>query len=431
MKRTLKTEGILPDNLILVDGDLVKNYNRAFEKVTGKKTALESFHIDKRGESPEIEVELGNNYLQCGASHRFMIIVTPDQRNVDLIHEEFSFDENIIDVIFDNYMPAISVATRVDGLFGELEDDVRAYHSVEDLLLLNNVTISLKTPSGFLKKAMELQDAVKQLQRSPELLIANNSRHVKKTLSLAREVGDVRGMNLSQIEMTKEIKSFYSRLFQGTYVFRLDNSEGVLPIQRPKSVAGGAPAKREKQHFKRSAVVIYKGNGDAIEDGPSVSFIPIQSEDRVIDFLGEAGLISYSPGLIGRKLSRIEDGVLLQKEIDVSRLSREDRIQAVEKEIDHMPDEWHGLRDVERKLAAGNDLAAEVKKRPPSVKKRLIRPFRKEGKTHTIVHNLITKLCPDDYEGMYDHNRRDLEYTFDKSDETTRDYIVHVLRKHK
>ncbi len=324
MKRTLKTEGIIPDNQILVSGALVKNYNRALEKVTGKKTELESFHIDKRGESPEIEDELGNNYLQCGSSHRFMIIVTPNQRNANLIHEEFSFDENIFDFIFDNYMPAISVATRVDGLYGELDDGVRAYHSIEDLLLLNRVNVFLQTPSGFLNKAIELQGMVKQLQNSPDLLIADNSRHIKTTLSLAKEVGDVRGFNLSPIEMTLEIKSFYSRLFRGTYIFRLDNSQGVIAIKKPETDSEGESAISGKQDFQRSTVVIYNviyntGNsltnflGPTIIDGPSVSFIPINSEDKVIEFLEKTGLISYSQELIDRKLSRIEDKLLLKK----------------------------------------------------------------------------------------------------------------------
>ncbi len=57
-------------------------------------------------------------------------------------------------------------------------------------------------------------------------------------------------------------------------------------------------------------------------------------------------------------------------------------------------------------------------------------PYRKKGKTHNIVHNLITKLCPDDYEAMYDHNIRELEYIFDNSGENTKNYIVHILRRY-
>jgi hypothetical protein len=49
-------------------------------------------------------------------------------------------------------------------------------------------------------------------------------------------------------------------------------------------------------------------------------------------------------------------------------------------------------------------------------------------KTH-VVGNLLTKLFPHDYERMLVHNKRDLEHSFDKADDMTKNYIVSVLRK--
>jgi hypothetical protein len=57
MLQTFNKTGILRERLFLVEGDLVENYNRSLETVIGKKTTLTSFHIDKRGESPEREEE--------------------------------------------------------------------------------------------------------------------------------------------------------------------------------------------------------------------------------------------------------------------------------------------------------------------------------------------------------------------------------------
>ena len=65
MLQSLSRSGILIDTLFLVEGDLVENYNRALECCIGKRTAKTSFHIDLRGESPELEAELGANYLQA------------------------------------------------------------------------------------------------------------------------------------------------------------------------------------------------------------------------------------------------------------------------------------------------------------------------------------------------------------------------------
>ena len=83
MLQTFSKTGLLGERLFLVEGDLVANYNRALATAIGKKTALTAFHLDKRGESPELEAELGKNYLQSGPSHRYCIIVSPDQKTPD------------------------------------------------------------------------------------------------------------------------------------------------------------------------------------------------------------------------------------------------------------------------------------------------------------------------------------------------------------
>ncbi len=100
MNRNLVTEGIINHNLFHVQGELVEIYNRALETLTGKRTELTSFYIDKRGESPEIEAELGKNTLQCSTSHRYMIILSPSQQSAGLVHEEFSFDNDMLDRLY-------------------------------------------------------------------------------------------------------------------------------------------------------------------------------------------------------------------------------------------------------------------------------------------------------------------------------------------
>ncbi len=92
-------------------------------------------------------------------------------------------------------MRSISVATRLDGLYGELNDSVRAYHHVEDLLLLNSVQINLKSTSGFLEKAMTLQKLISSLKKDPEKLISNDSKTIEDLYELAKEVGDIRGFS--------------------------------------------------------------------------------------------------------------------------------------------------------------------------------------------------------------------------------------------
>ena len=233
MLEVLSHTGIARDPLFKVESDLLENYNRALEKAVGKKTALQTFHLDKRGESPEIEAELGRNYLQTGPACRYCILISPDQKDAGLIHEEFSFDHEVLDFLYQNYLAGVSVATRVDSLYGEINDNVGVFETLEDLLLIKRVHLELHTPSGFLTKGRELQQHVKQLQANPELLIKDGSAIPKKILVLVKEVGDVRNYNLSPIQATKELTTFFTRLFGGVCIFRNFEAQSPLQLKRP------------------------------------------------------------------------------------------------------------------------------------------------------------------------------------------------------
>ncbi|MGA1869945.1 MAG: DUF6638 family protein [bacterium] len=406
MKRTLQSEGLIHTNLFRVEGDLVEQYNRALSKVIGKETHLTSFNIDKRGESPEIEEELGSNYLQCTPSHRFMVTISPDQKEADLIHKEFSFDDEVMDFLYDNYMALIRVATQIEGLYGELNDSIRAYVTLEDLLLLNRISIELRTPSGFITKARKLQEYVKELQNDPGLLTKNDSEVPKKIFELADQVGDVRGLDLAHISYTKEIRCFYSRLFGGAYVFREDSN----------------PAK---------TIVIYKNTGYTPKAGPVTKFIPLEATEKIIDFLIKNNYAGYSYNLIEQRLTRIEDNHLLANNYDVAHLTEEERTQRVSENIEKMPKSWHELRALKRDVESGYSFERAIKRAHTDVKKVLLTPLPHKEDTAHIVAHLLTRLFPLDYENMYEHNKRDLEYIFNDSERNIQDYIVKILTNHK
>ena len=54
-------------------------------------------------------------------------------------------------------------------LFGEIDGGVRTFESIEDLLEIRRVTLSLHTPSGFLRKAKRQKDLVEELKANPLL----------------------------------------------------------------------------------------------------------------------------------------------------------------------------------------------------------------------------------------------------------------------
>ncbi len=424
MKRTLVSEGIINRNLFHVQGELVETYNAALESLTGKRTALTSFHIDKRGESAEVEAELGKNVLQCSSSHRFVIIVSPDQQSAGLIHDEFSFDNEILNKLYEDFMPSISVATRLDGLYGELNDSVRAYYDIEDLLLLNSVSIALKSTSGFLEKAIDTQKLLSELKNDPEKLIDNDSQTVKALFDLAKKVGDIRGFSeLIPVHANHPVMHFYTRLFNGAYVFR-KNTNGTFMAdptdekKKPELIPGMTP---------ESITVIFNDadRNEPPESDPKVIFIPMSNHEAVITFLLKNHLVIHAETLIEKKLSAIEDTVLLDKGIRVSDISYEERTRELSGIMPEMPPIWQGLIDIKRKHARGKDLAGiECSAETRGL---ILQPSAPDKTLNRMVCHLLTRLFPYNYEWLMQYNTHDLEKLFYQSSDLAQEYLVATL----
>lgn len=430
MKQTLRDKSILVRNLFHVDGGLVDNYNRALERVVGKKTSLKSFTIDKRGESPEIEKELGLNYLQAGSAHRYMIIVSPNQRNSKLIHEEFSFDNDVIDFIYENYLSSVSVTTRVDSMYSELDDGVRCYDSLDDLLLIRKIIINLQTPSEFLPKAQNLQKLIAQLEQNSNLLIENNSEVPRIIHKIVKEVGDVRGYNLSNIRLYHPVDAFYTRLLDGAHVFR---SFGDQKCALDLTIPGKLPVKEETEDISVPKTFnIYGTIGVTPMKSPSVEYISLNETKKVIDFLVENKYTKFNYELIDPRLTELEDKALLDNKYDITKISPEQRTNYFEKlkEKKIIPGEWYLLRDIKKKIGVGYEFNKIIKESDVSVQCMLLQP-QQEGQMGHIVSNLLTKLWMGDYIALYEHNQRDLEHVFDSANKITKNYIIKKIQDHK
>lgn len=421
--------GVIRGDLYKVEGELVDNYNRALEKAVGVKTGLTSFFVDKRGESREICDELGEHYLQSGPAHRYCIIVSPDQRNAGLVHEEFSFDNEIIDFLYENYLPSISVATRVDALYGEIEDGVGHYETLEDLLLIRKIHLEIQTPSTFMTKARTLQGYIMRLRRNPDLLIKNDSIVPKRILELVNEVGDVRNYNLNPIQATLEMGTFYTRLFDGVVVFRDIRDEDVIDMKRPDENRRQSKRKRKDNP---TTIVIYDTKDYKPEDGPAVKFIHMQATEDVLDFLIDSEYATYSDDLIDSRITRLEEERLVDGGYDVTAISREEKTKALHDYSVDMPEEWSALRALKRKIGIGYKFDEVIDSYPATVRAMLLEPVRGDGgDEYLAVEHLLTKLFPRDYEKMYFHNMEDLMKIFQSGNERKRKYIGHVLSDSK
>lgn len=441
------TSGILENRLFLVEGDLVGNYNRALEMLTGKRTALTSFHIDQRGKSPEIEAELGEQYLQSGASHRYCIILSPDQKDADLLHEEFSFDRDLFETLYRNALTGISVVTRVDGLYGDLNDEINEYETLEDLLQIKKVAIELRSPSGFLEKSNELQQQVAQLRKNADLLLENDSAVPRRILELVRDVGDVRNANLGNMTAAKDVATFYTDIFGGVCIFKdfkLQNQEQFLYNLSGAPVVSITSAQKSDSPTKSKwagTVVLYQKSDSPPNDGPSVQFIAFSDKERVIRFLVENGYADYTQQLLEARLIRVEDETLLSKGLDVVAMGKEDRIKWLHQYRDEMLFGWYELKEIVRNLNKGHQLSEIIQQYSADAKALLLTPIQDLGSQllssmqggddgTRIVERVLTMLVDMDYEKMATYNRRKLETIYAQADAPKRIYLESIIRAH-
>ncbi len=148
----------------------------------------------------------------------------------DLLHEEFSFDGEVLAMLYQQHLSA-SAWRPCDGMYGDCDGAERMNPG---RFTINRTGMpEFHTPSKFLSKARELQGYVKQLQANPDLLLKMRVRFPKNPTASDRS--EIFASDLRPIQ-GKSIMSFYTRLFGGVAIFR--NVESQDPF------AGYAPGSR-------------------------------------------------------------------------------------------------------------------------------------------------------------------------------------------
>ena len=484
MSRTLESEGIINQNLHVVQGPQVAWYNHALKVITGLETKLKEFRVDIRGESPEMEAELGPNYLQNGPAHRFAIIVSPDQRSAPLIHEEFSFDRQILDGVFLNAFPAITIATGIDSLYGELDDSCPKYETIEDLLSIRKIRIALDSPSDFVAKTHELVRLNKLLTKLPSLLIANSNALralagqvpsdlgsygtekdyllrfaelaaqeeqqsagkvvpiiPKRMVDLVRSVGDIRRYNLKCLDYEHDVVSFCTRLFDGVAIFREDDmGRHTIDVHHPDELdqireiiqrrLGGSQGERR-------TYVIYNGaTQPRIPDSEHVRFIDLQDPAEVIKYLTKNELVVYDPNLLELRMIQAEDQLLLQQGVCVADMNKLERQRTLKKVSYNGNILLHMLAEAKRGIEGHEEkfdatlrwLSRQFKEDAWRAFAALAVPADPDPSVAKVTNWVLSIIDPTDYKRMLTANQRGLEHLFARAEPHVQAYIVKTLK---
>ena len=206
---------------------LVERYNRALYHLTGKRTALEHFHIDLSGFSPEVGDELGDmDYLNPGGCNRQIILLSTQQRHAPLLEMKFSTSAAILRDFIDANEAQLFVLCARDAVAGELQNSVYSVPDPARLLDIRTVTVEADTTTGTVRDAMELDKLIARFRTEDDAWW--DDVLVAKMIALAQSTGDVTRARVTFDTPSFRQDDFWTSHHGGLYVFRSVATPGVL-----------------------------------------------------------------------------------------------------------------------------------------------------------------------------------------------------------
>ncbi|MCW5520207.1 hypothetical protein J1N09_10185 [Aureitalea sp. L0-47] len=214
----LKAAGLYGRELIAVSGSLARRYNGCLGMLGVEPTALDRFHIDGMGWSPEIAEEKSNPfYLNIGEANSNAIIISPNQEG-NPVHMPFhSFDRDIMTTVFTAYAKEIRDITKDSAICIHLDQHMDTYYEPFDLLRYNQLTLSFRILNDLARKQKEQLELVEEFNSGNNFI--NRDIH-NKLLDSARNFGDLRNRKLELEPLKLKIRSFYTKAFGGIFVLR-------------------------------------------------------------------------------------------------------------------------------------------------------------------------------------------------------------------
>ena len=206
-----------PDG-IEISGFLVERYNKCLELLGILPTKLKKFTIDGKGWSPEIADEKKViHYMNNGDANPHAIIISPLQKGKWIFEPFHSFDDELMQLIFNTYEDEINDITKESALTIDFNQGIDVFYETFDLLNYKNIKIHF----NLINDLKKIQEAQRNLVI--EFNDGNNFVDEKlhdKILTSVRKYGDLRERNLDLKHLVYEVESFYTSAFEGVFVFK-------------------------------------------------------------------------------------------------------------------------------------------------------------------------------------------------------------------
>ena len=217
------------DRLFYIHTSLMRNrYNRCLEDIGIEPTKLKKFHVDGWGWSPEIAKEKEDRYyLSHGLANPFSIIISPEQRNRPVYMPYHTFDWEVHRRVFENYALQIEDITSLNGIWFELDQNISAYRTPQDLLMMEIVNVKFNVAGELASAASIQKELVNKYFNEPMAWMNSDLR--ESIIQSAKQHGDLRYRNLELPDFpVSNITAYYTLAFNGLFIFK--EVEGGKPV---------------------------------------------------------------------------------------------------------------------------------------------------------------------------------------------------------
>lgn len=404
MKRLIEA-GLMFGNLIHVSSPvLVERYNRALVHLTGRRTALEDFHIDISGYSPEIGDELGDHlYLNKNGVNRQFILLTTSQKSAPLLNVKFSMSRSILRHFIEEHEAQLFALTTRDAVTGELLNSVFAAPEARTLFEIRKIRIEADTTAGTVRQAERLGQKIDRFMQEEDAWF--DDVLIAEMISLAKQTGDVtrNPVRLKQMEFQQD--NFWTALFDGLYVFRGMEHPAVIAVG-DKAGLGPLPIKHVFDLRDRNQIAKFLDYNKLVE--------PIVKA-RGID----AGAI------LRQKMDFIVVGVAQDRGIDLAGATRRDIRALTRDHVRDLPEEFHGLQALLRWAEEGGPWPKITSDHPAYF-------YTLRAANHPdrdLVNMLLSELAPKDARQMFICHKEAFYKAYQSWSETKKNYVVDFLRR--
>jgi len=406
MERLIDNSLIYGAMFEVADPHMIARYNTALEGFGLKKTKLKKFIIDAAGFSPEIAKEFKDeDYLNPHGINRRFIILSPEQESLPIVYHQFSSTYDLMMAFFQKNAESLRTLTLKDVVFGEIENSTFRIESIDDILSIREVDFKLRTGGQIFEKAQELQVLLDRFFAEKESW--QDGQLMNSILERGNLVGDIRYNNIVPRHTKFELPSFWTRHFDGIYVFRDDDAKITII---------GDPQDAE----------FLSSNLDAF------TYISLTDDDAVYEFLVNSGRITgFEPSwLKSSGLVDLRSEILVRssigksdKKADLSNLSKNQVRNWIHQNLDDLSQDgtFPFLTRIQKGLL--NNVLPNLKNTAAALKLIIVRANPGHS-DRVLVARLLSQYAPFDFFTKFAVNKQTFYDDYDALEDNIRDYVV-------